>query len=239
MRARALVALAIAWALVAVAPASAQEGEQGAAPGLGPGAADPEPVHRPGRRGLPDLVDQLRPARQLQPQGPRADARDRGELGDLGRTRRRSPSSCSRGHKWSDGAADHVEGRQVQPRDVRAQQPAVPELRREHHLGRDAGRPDRRRQDEAARRAHRRRPVRLHPARAHLGQAVDQVAHRVIQAAGADRRQRPLRGHGGRSRPHHPDGAQSQLPGRDAEVQRASVDQVRHQRRGRARAHAG
>ena len=38
--------------------------------------------------------------------------------------------------------ADHLQGRQVQPRDVRPQQPAVRELRRERHLDRDAGRPD-------------------------------------------------------------------------------------------------
>ena len=35
------------------------------------------------------------------------------------RTRRRSPSICSENAKWSDGAADHLQGRQVLARDVR------------------------------------------------------------------------------------------------------------------------
>ena len=100
--------------------------------------------------------------------------------------------------------ADHLQGRQVQPRDVRPQQPAVPELRRERHLDRDAGRPDGGHQDQAARRAHRRRPVRLHPARAHLGQAVGQEAHDDVQADAADRRQRALRRLRVQPRPHHP-----------------------------------
>ena len=213
MRARALVALAIAWALVAVAPAAAQEGEEGAAHGLGAGAADPEPVHRPGRGGLPRLGDQLRPARQLQPEGPRPDRPGIAESWDDLARQEDGHLQAVRGAQVVRRPADHVEGRQVQPRDVRAQQPAVPQLRREHHLGRDAGRPDGHHQDQAARRADRRRPVRLHPARAHLGQAVGQVAHRRPTS-----RRSPIVGSGPYvvtrvpPRPHHPDDAQPVLP---------------------------
>ena len=239
MRARALVALTIVWAIAAAAPASAQEGKKVLRMGW---AQEPQtlcPVHRPGRGGLPRLVAQLRPARQLQPQGPRPDPRHRRELEDLARQEDRHLQAV-RGAQVVRRHADHLEGRQVQPRDVRPEQPAVPELRREHQLGRRRRtRTDGDHQHQAARRADRRRAVRLHPARARVGQAVRQVPHGLVQAAAAARRQRPLRRQRDRPRPPDPDDAQPELPRREAGVRRGAVDQVRQRRRGRAGADAG
>ena len=99
--------------------------------------------------------------------------------------------------------ADHVEGRQVQLRDVRAQQPAVRQLRRRRRVDRHAGPAHGRAAPQAAGRPHRRRPVRLHPARARLGQGIGQAAHRLAPAEAAARRQRALRGHRVPARPDH------------------------------------
>ena len=65
---------------------------------------------------------------------------------------------------------------------------------------------------QAARRADRRRPVHLHPARAHLGQGAAQGAHRLLPADAAARRQRAVRRHRLPARPDHHDGAQPELP---------------------------
>ena len=184
MRARALVALAIAWALAAAAPASAQEGKKVLRLGQAAGAADAEPVHRPGRGGLPRLVDQLRPARQLQPEGPRPDPGDRRRAGRSRPTRRPSPSSCSRA--TSGPTASRSPPRTSSTASRRSPPTACCSASYVENVtvGRHAGRPDGGHQDQAARRADRRRPVRLHPARARLGQAVGQAAHRLLQAAG-------------------------------------------------------
>ena len=105
-------------------------------------------------------------------------------------------------------------------------------------LGQDARRRDRRRQDQEARRTDRRWPLPLHDPGAHLGQAVGEGADDDLQAADADGRQRPVRRHRVQAQPDHPDGAEPELPRAEAEVRRASVDQVRERRRGRARADA-
>ena len=239
MRVRALVALAFAWVIVAAVRGRRRAGERQdraeARPGAGP--ADAEPVHRPGRGGLPRLGDQLRPPRQLQPEGPQPGPRHRQELDDLAGQEDdhlqavREPQVVRR-------AADHLEGRQVQLRDVRAQQPAVRQLRREHQQDRHAGRPDRGHPHQAPGRADRRRPVRLHPARAHLGQGAGQEAHRLLPADAAARRQRALHRLRVPARAADPDDPQPELHGQEAGVRRGPVDQVRQQRRRRPRAHA-
>ena len=71
MRARALVALTIVWAIAAAAPASAQEGKKVLRLGQAQEPQTLSPFIDQDEEDFPHLVDLLRPARQLQPQGPR------------------------------------------------------------------------------------------------------------------------------------------------------------------------
>ena len=87
--------VAVLAALLVVRDPCPGAGEEGPQDRLGAGPADAQPVHRPGRGELPDLGDQLRPARQLQPRQPRPVAGHRRELGRLRRQEDRSPSSSS------------------------------------------------------------------------------------------------------------------------------------------------
>ena len=240
MRVRALVALAIAWVLVAAAPAArAGERQEGAEDRPGAGPADAEPVHRPGRGGLPRLVDQLRPARQLQPEGPQPGARHRQELDDLAgqeddhlqavrratsgptgsRSPRRTSSTASRRSRPTaccSAATSRTSARSTRRTDLTVDHP-----------------------HQAPGRADRRRPVRLHPARAHLGQGAGQEAHRLLPADAAAGRQRPLH----RLRSSSTGGIirmtrNPNFTRQEAGLRRGPVDQVRQQRRRRPRAHA-
>ena len=210
MRARLLVAV-LAALFVAVAPA-AGAGEEGPQDRLGAGSADAQPVHRPGRGELPDLGDQLRPARQLQPGQPRAGAGHRRELGRLGR-QEDGHLHARRGREVVRRGAAHQQGRQVQPRG--------------------AGR-QRRCCSRATRRtsARSRRPTRttvivvkmkkpdtrivggifvyILPKHIWGEQTVKQLTG-SYRPEDADRRQRPVRGHGVRLEPARADGAQPEL----------------------------
>ena len=236
MMARALVALTTCARCAARRPGLRAGAQEGAAHGLGPGAADPQPVSTRTRRTSAiwainyDLLVNFSP-KDLGPTPGIAESwtSRRQEDGHL---------PALRGAQVVRRQADHVEGRQVQPRDVRPQQPAVPELRREHHarsMTPDAEHGDH--QDQAARRAHR-GGLFVHILPEHIwgkqsGQALSarQAASRRSSAAAPT-------SSASRPRPHHPDGPQPQLPRREAGVRRDPVDQVRQRRRGRARAHA-
>ena len=132
MRARALVALAIAWALAAAAPASAQEGKKVLRLGqaqepqtLSPFIDQDEEDFRVWSINY-DLLVNFSP-KDLGPTPGIAESWD-----DLAGQEDRHLQAV-RGAQVVRRPADHLQGRQVQPRDVRAQQPAVPELRRERH----------------------------------------------------------------------------------------------------------
>ena len=239
MRVRALVALAFAWVLVAAVPAAAQEsGKKALQDRLGAGPADAEPVHRPGRGGLPRLVDQLRPARQLQPEGPQPGRPASPRAGRSRRTRRPSPSSCSRATSGPTASRSPRRTSSTASTTFAPNSLLFGSYVENVSDDRHARRPDRGHPDQAARRADRRRPVRLHPARAHLGQGAGQEAHRLLPADAADRRQRALHRLRVPARAAHPDDPQPELHGQEAGVRRGPVDQVRQQRRRRPRAHA-
>ena len=95
-----LAALLLVRGARAGAGAGREEGPQDR---LGAGPADPEPVRRPGRGELPDLGDQLRPARQLQPGRPVARARHRREAGTSRTDKKTVTFTLVDGAKWSDG----------------------------------------------------------------------------------------------------------------------------------------
>ena len=82
-----------------------------------------------------------------------------------------------------------------------------------------------------------RRPLRLHPARAHLGQGAGGRAHRRLPARGAAGRQRPLHRHRVRAEPDPEDDAEPGVARRGTRLRRAPVHPLRQRRRGRARAH--
>ena len=182
MRARALVALTIVWAIAAAAPASAQEGKKVLRMGwaqepqtLSPFVDQDEEDFRVWALNY-DLLVNFSP-KDLGPTPGIA------ESWDISPDKKTVTFKLFEGHKWSDGTPITSKDVKYSLETFAPEQPAVPELRRERHLDRDAGRPDGRHQDQAARRAHRRRAVRLHPARARLGQAVGEEAHDDVQAA--------------------------------------------------------
>ena len=238
MRARALVALAIAWALVAAAPASAQEGKKVLRLGQ---AQEPQT--------LSPFIDQDEEDFRIwsitydllvnfspKDLGPTPGIAEKWTISPDKKT---VTFNLFEGRKWSDGQPITSKDVKYSLETFAPNSLLFPSYVENITAVETPDPSDGGHQDQAARRAHRRRAVRLHPARARLGQAVGEVAHRVLQAADPDRRQRPVRGHGVRPRPHHPDDPQQVLPGPKGEVRRDPVDQVRHQRRGRAGAHAG
>ncbi len=179
------------------------------------GAADAEPVRRPRRGGLHRLGDQLGDARRLQPERPLAGAGPGARLVALAgqknghlQTRQRRALVRRR--------ADHVARREVVAGDARQKRRAVQLLHRDDRLDRDARRRDRRDHHQNAGRAHRRRPRRLHPARARLGQTHDERAARRLQTGVSARRLRPVRRHQIRARADRRAGARTRTgAGRD------------------------
>ncbi len=89
--------------------------------------------------------------------------------------------------------ARHLRGRQVVTRRARQERSGLHRLHVERLLDRDARRGDRGDQDQASGRAPRRRPLRLHPPEARLGQGPGQPADRLLPAAAADGRLRAVR----------------------------------------------
>ncbi len=91
----------------------------------------------------------------------------------------------------------------------------------------DARRRDGRARAEEAGRPHDRRPLRLHPARAHLGEGVGRRSHRRLPARDPDGRKRPLHRHRVQARPDPPHGGQPGVARRGARLRGASVHPLR------------
>ncbi len=121
------------------------------------------------------------------------------------------------GAKWSDGEP-------ITSKDVKYSLEMLgtrrPDLHRLHvATSPRSRRPDdqhRRDPHQAAGRAHRRRPVRLHHPGARLRQGAAQRADRLLPAEAAAGRQRAVHRHRVRARPDPDDGAQPELPRREA-----------------------
>ena len=169
-----LAAIALTAPIVGARPAAqdddlAEQRRERAADRLGAGSRHAEPVRRPGRGGLHGLGAELGPARQLQPEDLGPAPGHRRELGGLRRPQDGHLQARAR-HEVVRRQADHLGGRQVLARGARRPRRPVHQLHVEHHHDRDPRPGDGRDPHEATRRADRRRPLHLHPARAHLGQ---------------------------------------------------------------------
>ena len=121
-------------------------------------------------------------------------------------------------------------------RGPRRQRAAVHRLHQQRQRDQDARRRDGRDRDEAPGRPHDRRPLHLHPPRAHLGQGAGRRADRRVPARDPPGRQRALHRHRVRARANRPDGAQPGVAGRGARLRRGPVHPLREPGRGRARA---
>ena len=141
---------------------------------------------------------------------------------------------------WSDGEPSPPTDVKYSLEMLGAEGDLFTQLHEQRHLDRDPRRQDRRDQDQAARRAHRRRPLHLHPPRAHLGRGA---------ARRGDRRtyqpELPLVGSGPFIVTEFERGRilrmerNPEWDGRRARVRRDPVHQVRQRGRGRARPAAG
>ena len=89
-------------------------------------------------------------------------------------------------------------------------------LHRQGQVDRDPRRHHGRHQHHPARRPHGRRPLRLHPPRAHLGQGAAGRADRHLPARAAAGRQRAVHRHRVRAQPDHPHGAEPRVARRGA-----------------------
>ena len=240
-----LLAVAVT-ALIAlvVAPAGAQDSttDDGEKAVLKIGwAQDPatlNPFTEVNEEGFNVWATQLGPARQLHPRRPQAHRGHRRELGGLG-----GPED---GHLQAQPRRqvvrrhpDHLHGRQVVAREPRHRRLQLLGLHRQGQVDRDPRRHHGRHQHHPARRPHGRRPLHLHPPRAHLGQGAAGRADRHLPARAAAGRQRSVHRHRVRAQPDRPHGAEPGVAGRGPELRRDPVHQVRHRGRGRARADPG
>ena len=174
---------------------------------LVPGSQDAQPLRRRQRGGVHDLGDQLGAARGLRSREPHPGSGDRGIVGRL-RGRQDSHLPPDRGREVVRRRADHVRGRQMVARDARRGGPALHRLHHRRPVDQDARRAHGRPHQQGAQRPPDRRPLRLHPARAHLGQGAGGRAHRRLPAEGAAGRQRPLHRHRVRAEPDPEDDAE-------------------------------